>query len=132
MSENEEEQTKEQLVIARYRNSLIKRLNASGLANLDSLPLEALEALSEREAKKEVEKANQKPAFLNINKPQSNPDPTPVENSNQSDVKFKFNSLMIFHPQYQPVENMAKYNNDCTILSMRVNPDPRFPEWQVS
>lgn len=44
----------------------------------------------------------------------------------------KFNGLQVFHSQYGDVSTMRSYDKTCQILTMRIDPDPRMPEWQVS
>lgn len=130
--EQQEATSQEELIQARYHASLVselKRLNAS-YQGLEEMTLETLEALKTMELKK-IENAKAKPTtFQNIRKPQETPDTKEVKNEQPSTAKF--NRLQVFHPQYTPIEKMNTWKENCTIFTMMVNPDPRFPEWQVS
>lgn len=131
--EEQEQQTSEQELQARYHASLvkeIKRLNTH-YNNIEEMDIQVLETIKEMELEK-LKKANEqpKPTFQTIKKGQPQPDAKEVKN--EAPTQLKFNRLQIFHPQFTPVENMHKYKENCTIFTMMINPDPRFPEWQVS
>jgi len=130
MPDETTEQTEEQKLQAKYRNSVVaevKRLNANYIG-LEEMPIESLEALKNMELQKL--NAKPEPEFKNLKQPIKEPDTKEVKN--EAPEVARFNRLQIFHSQYTPVANMPKYKENCEIFTMMVNPDPRWPEWQVS
>ena len=124
------EENIEQSMEEKYRLSIIseiKRLN-SNYEGIEELTVDALESIRNMEIKRQ--NTTPEKAFKDIRTPAAKPDTQKVEN--EAPVNLKFNRLQIFHPQFAPSESMAKYKENCTILRMMINPDPRFPEWQVS
>ena len=129
MSEEEDKEQPEDYQ-EKYRETLINRLNKKGYLDLDDASTEALEQIYKREnTKKEEPKQEGKFIVAKLKNQESTPKPEPKENES---IESKFNGLEVFHPQYGDISKMRAYDNTCVILTMRVNADPRWPEWQVS
>lgn len=56
------------------------------------------------------------------------------ENTDPDSEEFKFNALEVFKPQYIHPSRLKnnKEHESCEIFTMRVNANPKHPEWQVS
>lgn len=85
------------------------------------------------ELTKKLNALEESPKFITLPK---KTDTVPVKaqkKQNEEELApFKFNAFEVFHPQFKSIEKMMTYDENCEILTMRVNVDPRHPEWQVS
>lgn len=126
------EEQSESEIQARYQRSLVaelKRLNSS-YKGLEESSIETLEALKQMELERLNSNQSKPKPFTPVGKKQVVSDTKEVKNEELESRKF--NRLQMFHAQYTPISTMPKWKENCTILGMAVNADPRWPEWQVS
>ena len=104
---------------------------------LEKASIPALEALYEAEKLKE-NSAKKEPEPTFIKAPiKHTPTATKTEKKENQEMdkdEFKFNTFEVFKPQYiHPSRlNNCRMDENSEILTMRVNVNPKFPEWQVS
>ena len=117
----------------------IIRMNSDFKAEvLEKAEIPTLEALYESE--KIREKANKKeepkPTFIKapIKHTPVAPKTDKKEKTKDDDGKIKFNTFEVFKPQYIHPARLVnnKFSEESEILTMRININPKFPEWQVS
>lgn len=138
-----EDEEKEQPLTIEAKNKLllidnIIRMNSDYKSEaLEKADIPTLEALYEAEKLREnAKKEEPKPTFIKAPiKHTPTPDKTDKKQNQEVDQdEFKFNTFEVFKPQYIHPYRLknSKISEDAEILTMRVNVNPKFPEWQVS
>ena len=85
------------------------------------------------ELTKKLNALEESPKFITLPKKTDKvPEKAQKKQNEEELTPFKFNAFEVFHPQFKSTEKMMKYDENSEILTMRVNVDPRHPEWQVS
>lgn len=113
--------------------SLIRMNSAykvEALEKKDSIMLEALYEAEKSRANSKPEAP--KPSFLKAPIAHKEPATKIEKKENSEPAEFRFNALEVFKRQYVDPSRLKKYEPNCTILTMRVNANPKYPEWQVS
>lgn len=117
--------------------SLVRMNSDYKTEDLEKASVPALEALYEAEKLKENSRKKEvKPSFMKA--PIKHTPPTiptaKKENTDPDATDFKFNSFEVFKQQYIHPTRLknCKISEESEILTMRVNANPKFPEWQVS
>lgn len=139
-----EDEDKEQPLTIEDKNKLllidnIIRMNSDyKLEDLGKANIPTLEALYEAEKLREQSLEKEAPKATFIKAPiKHTPDTVKTdkkENADTEDEEFRFNALEVFKPQYihpSRLKNCRETENS-EILTMRVNANPKHPEWQVS
>jgi len=138
-----EDKEEEQTLTIEAKNKLLLidnliRMNSDyNREKLEKASIPALEALYEAEKLKENSKKEEpEPTFI---KAPIKHTPTPnktekKENQEPEPEEFKFNTFEVFKQQYIHPSRLknCRMTEESEILTMRVNVDPKFPEWQVS
>lgn len=138
---NENETPSEQPLTSDDKNRILlieslKRMNSDlkdeDLEKANNLTLEAL--YNAEKIKANSVKEEPKPSFIKAPISHTPPVTKTEKKENKTDEEARFNALEVFKPQYiDPSRLVAnKVNEDCEILTMRVNANPKFPEYQVS
>ena len=139
----DDKEEKEQPLTIEDKNKLllidnIIRMNSDYKVEvLEKATIPTLEALYEAEKIKENSKKKE-PVASFIKAPiKHTPDTVKTdkkENADTEDEEFKFNALEVFKPQYIHPSRLknCRVDESSEILTMRVNANPKFPEWQVS
>lgn len=104
---------------------------------LEKADIPTLEALYESERLREnSKKKTPEPTFIKA-PIKHTPATTKIdkkENTDPDSDEFKFNALEVFKPQYIHPSRLknSRWDENSEILTMRVNANPKHPEWQVS
>lgn len=116
-------------------DTLIRMNNDYKAEALEKASIPSLEALYEAERIREnSKKKDPEPTFIKA-PIKHTPDTAKIEKKeNKKEDEVKFNALEVFKPQYiDPLRlRSSLFDENCEVLTMRVNVNPEFPEWQVS
>ena len=103
---------------------------------LEAADIPTLEALySAEKIRENSRKEEPKPTFIKAPIKHTPPSiKTDKKENKNTDEVSKFNTFEVFKPQYIHPARLKnnKFSEDSEILTMRVNVNPKFPEWQVS
>lgn len=143
MGNKDEKPGEEQPLTVEDKNKLllidnIIRMNSNYKSEaLEKASIPALEALYEAEKIKEnSEKKDPEPTFIKapIKHTPSSVKTDKKQNQEADQDEFVFNALEVFKQQYIHPSRLKNclFHEDAEILTMRVNANPKFPEWQVS
>ena len=137
-----EDKDKEQPLTIEAKNKLLLtdsliRMNGDlKLEELEVADIPTLEALYNAEKIREnIKKEEPKPTFIKAPIKHTPPSiKTDKKENAEPDEGSKFNTFEVFKPQYIHPARLknCKFSDEAEILTMRVNVNPKFPEWQVS
>lgn len=117
-------------------DNLVRMNSDLKLEELEGADIPTLEALYNAEKIREnIKKKEPKPTFIKAPIKHTPPaTKTDKKENKKGEEVSKFNTFEVFKPQYiHPARlNNCKFSEDAEILTMRVNVNPKFPEWQVS